>query len=82
MSRSLILKSPNFRKHLSQALFYSTYGATDADYQALKNWANSAHGFTISATYPNHLLLERECNRRTDRAGTLCESHLSSAARW
>jgi len=49
-------KSPNFRKHLTQAQFYSTYGASAADYGSLRNWANSA-GFTTYATFPNNLLL-------------------------
>jgi hypothetical protein len=50
-------KSPKFRKFLTQAEFKTTYGATDADYQSLKNWAESTSGFTIAATYPNNLLL-------------------------
>lgn len=49
-------KSPNYRKHITQAQFYSTYGASASDYQALQNWANS-NGFTLTGTYPNHLLL-------------------------
>jgi kumamolisin len=50
-------KSPNFRKYLNQGQFYVTYGATPADYQALQDWARTASGFTITATYPNNLLL-------------------------
>jgi hypothetical protein len=49
-------KSPNYRKHLSQPQFYSTFGATAADYQSLQNWAKNG-GFTINATYPSNLLL-------------------------
>jgi len=49
-------KSPNFRKHLTQSQFYTTYGAPAADYRSLKNWASSA-GFTTNATFPNNLLL-------------------------
>lgn len=49
-------KSPNFRKYLTQAQFYSTYGASSSDYQSVRTWAQNA-GFTITGTYPNHLLL-------------------------
>jgi hypothetical protein len=50
-------KSPQFRKYLTQDQFYATFGATDADYQALQTWAQTANGFVIRATYPNKLLL-------------------------
>ncbi len=49
-------KNANFRQFISQADFKNTYGATDADYQALQNWAD-ASGFTTVATYSNNLLL-------------------------
>ena len=49
-------KSPNFRKYLTQAQFYTTYGASSSDYLALQNWAKNA-GLTITGTYPNNLLL-------------------------
>ena len=49
-------KSPNYRKHLTPSQFYTTYGASSSDYEALQNWAKS-YGFTITGTYPNNLLL-------------------------
>ena len=49
-------KNPLFRKHLTQAEFYATYGAADADYASLKTWAIN-NGLTIDGTYPNNLLL-------------------------
>lgn len=49
-------RNANFRRFISQAVFRSTYGATDADYQSLKNWSE-ASGFTSVATYSNNLLL-------------------------
>jgi len=49
-------KSASFRKYLTQPEFATNYGATDADYQALKDWATAA-GLTIYATFPNRLLL-------------------------
>jgi hypothetical protein len=49
-------KSPNFRKYITQAQFTATYGATDADYQTVKEWA-TASGLSIYATYSNNLLL-------------------------
>jgi hypothetical protein len=49
-------KSPNYRKHLTQPQFYAKYGASDADYQSLRTWAQN-HGFVITGEYPNHLLL-------------------------
>jgi hypothetical protein len=48
--------SANFRKFISQADFKNTYGATDADYQGLKNWAG-ANGLATVSTYSNNLLL-------------------------
>lgn len=50
-------KNASFRKFLTQAQFNTTYGATDSDYAALKNWATNIAGFTVTATYPNNLLL-------------------------
>jgi len=50
-------KSPMFRQFLTQAQFKATYGATDADYSALQDWASNTGGFTIAATYSNNLLL-------------------------
>jgi hypothetical protein len=49
-------KSANFRKFISQTDFKNAYGATDADYQSLKDWSD-ASGFTTVATYSNNLLL-------------------------
>jgi hypothetical protein len=49
-------KHANFRQFISQADFKNIYGATDADYQELKNWA-AANGFTTVDTLPNNLLL-------------------------
>jgi Pro-kumamolisin, activation domain len=49
-------KNANYRKYMTQAQFYSTYGATNSDYHAVQNWASS-QGFAIKATYPNNLLL-------------------------
>ncbi len=49
-------KNPNFRKFISQVEFKNTYGATDADYQNVRNWAE-VNGFTIATTYSNNLLL-------------------------
>lgn len=49
-------KNSNFRRFISQSDFKSTYGATDADYQSLQNWAD-ASDFTTVATYSNNLLL-------------------------
>ena len=49
--------SSTYRKYLTQAQFYATYGATNSDYQALDNWAKQSSGFTVGTTYPNNLLL-------------------------
>ena len=49
--------SLTYRKYLTQAQFYATYGATGSDYAALQNWAQKSSGFTVDATYPNNLLL-------------------------
>ncbi len=50
-------KSANFRQYIKQATFCSTYGATPADYQQVKDWATTAGGMAIVQTYPNNLLL-------------------------
>jgi hypothetical protein len=50
-------KSASFRKFITQVEFKTTYGATDSDYTALKDWAANVAGFTIVATYSNNLLL-------------------------
>lgn len=49
-------KDAQFRKYVTQSDFNATYGATAADYEALKDWATNS-GFTIIATFPNNLLL-------------------------
>jgi Pro-kumamolisin, activation domain/Subtilase family len=49
-------KSPDFRKHITQAQFAATYGATAADYAALHDWVTS-RGLTVAATYSNNLLM-------------------------
>ena len=49
-------RSPLFRKYLSGVQFNTTYGATDADYAALRAWALGA-GLTVYADYPSKLLL-------------------------
>jgi Pro-kumamolisin, activation domain len=50
-------KHANFRKFLTQAEFNATYAATDSDYASLEDWATNSNAFTITATYPNNLLL-------------------------
>lgn len=48
--------SPNYRRYLTRDQFNSTYGAAEADYNALKDWA-TAKGLSIKHTYDNRLLL-------------------------
>lgn len=50
-------KNDNFRKFLTQEQFSASYGAADSDYASLQDWAQNASGFTITAAYPNKLLL-------------------------
>ena len=50
-------KNASFRKFLTQTEFNTTYGATDSDYAALKDWATNIAGFAMVATYSNNLLL-------------------------
>jgi Pro-kumamolisin, activation domain len=52
-------KNSQYRQYISQGTFNTTYGATDADYNALQAWANAA-GFHTLATFPNNLLLTIE----------------------
>jgi hypothetical protein len=49
--------SPTYRQFLTLDEFTATYGPLEADYQALKDWADSK-GLTIVGTYPNRLLLD------------------------
>jgi hypothetical protein len=48
---------PNYRQYLTLGQFTATYGALPSDYQAVLSWAG-AHGLTVTATYPNNLLLD------------------------
>jgi hypothetical protein len=48
--------SPSFRKYLTPSQLAATYGAPQADYQAVVDWAQT-HGLTVTATYPNRLLV-------------------------
>lgn len=52
-------KNSQYRQYISQDTFNTTYGATEADYNALQAWANAA-GFHTLATFPNNLLLTME----------------------
>ena len=45
-----------FRHFLTQAEFKNRYGATDADYQTLRNWATADNGLSVK-TFSNNLLL-------------------------
>ena len=47
----------NYRRYLTLPRFTTQYGATPSDYQAVVAWAG-AHGLTVTATYPNNLLLD------------------------
>lgn len=64
-------KSPQFRKHLSQGQFASTYGAPSQDYQTLQNWATSK-GFTVKVTYPTNLLLRVTGTAETVQRALYC----------
>ncbi len=48
--------SAGYRHYLTIDQFRTTYGATDADYQALQSWAIST-GLAIEHTFSNNLLL-------------------------
>jgi hypothetical protein len=49
--------NPSFRQYLTVDQFAATLGPTASNYEAVKDWAQSV-GFTISATYPNRLLVD------------------------
>src|SRR6202789_815491 len=49
--------SPNFRQFLTPAEFTARFGPTEADYAAVKNFAQT-NGLTITATHGNRLLLD------------------------
>ena len=49
--------SPLFHHYLAPEEFDARFGPTEADYQALIDWATGA-GFTVTARHPNRLLLD------------------------
>ncbi|HEV2692005.1 MAG TPA: protease pro-enzyme activation domain-containing protein, partial [Verrucomicrobiae bacterium] len=49
--------SPNYRKFLTPEEFTARFGPTEADYEAVKNFARS-NGLTVIATHGNRLLLD------------------------
>ncbi len=51
--------SPNYRHYLSPAQFTERFGPTEADYQALMDFAKS-NGLTVTVTHPNRLVLDVE----------------------
>jgi len=53
--------SPNFRHYLTPDAFTARFGPSSADYAAVKGFA-SAHGFQITGTHGNRLLLDVRAN--------------------
>jgi hypothetical protein len=51
--------SPNYRQWLTPEQFTEKFGPTEADYQAVADWAK-ANGLKVSATHPNRVLLDVE----------------------
>jgi len=49
--------SARFRQYLTPAQFAEEYGPSEADYQAVKDFAQS-HGLTVTGTHPNRTLLD------------------------
>ena len=49
-------KNSAFRKYLTSSQIAATYGAPQADYQAVVDWAH-VHGLTVASTYPSRLLV-------------------------
>jgi kumamolisin len=50
-------ESPAYGRYLSSGEFAAMFGATQADYAAVADWAAS-QGLTVTATYDNRLLLD------------------------
>src|ERR1035438_860334 len=49
--------SPNYRHYLTPEQFTARFGPTDADYQALMDFAKT-NGLTITAAHPNRVVLD------------------------
>ena len=49
--------SPNYRRYLTPEEFTARFGPTEADYQALMDFAK-ANGLTVTYTHPNRLVLD------------------------
>ncbi len=49
--------SPNFRHYLSPEQFTERFGSTEAEYQAVINFAE-ANGLTVMATHPNRMIVD------------------------
>jgi uncharacterized repeat protein (TIGR01451 family) len=48
--------SPNYRRYLTPEQFTERFGPTEADYQALMDFAK-ANGLTVTVTHPNRMVL-------------------------
>ena len=51
--------SPNYRHYLTTEQFTERFGPTEADYQAVMDFAKS-NGLTLTATHPNRVVLDVE----------------------
>ena len=49
--------SPNYRHYLTPEQFTERFGPTEADYQALMDFAKT-NGLTVTATHPNRMVLD------------------------
>jgi uncharacterized repeat protein (TIGR01451 family) len=49
--------NPNYHHYLTPEEFTAQFGPTEAEYQAVENYA-TANGFTVSARHPNRMLLQ------------------------
>jgi hypothetical protein len=52
-------RSPDFHKFISPAEFAARFGPSEAEYQAVMNFAR-ANGLTVAGTHPNRLVLDVE----------------------
>src|ERR1700722_16923156 len=56
-------RSPRYRRFLSAEEFAGKFGPTEADYAAVRRFAE-AHGFTVTRTHPNRTLLDVKASVR------------------
>ena len=71
--------STNYHRYLTPEQFTAQFGPTESDYQSLINFAKT-NGLTVTATYPNRVLLDVERKRGDGGKGLSRDAERVSAS--